>query len=78
MKKLVIVLILFLKLYSLEIPFDANFRATSKDTCITYSTRLNLLELNSSRIILISEQIYDVGASRRTKYSNIIKYIYYW
>ena len=87
MKKIIFIILILLvlivnSLMSAEIPFDANFRATSKatskDTQITYSTRLNLMEFNRSKIIFIYEQTYEVENDRRTKYNTDIRYIYYW
>ena len=78
MKKIILAILLSIYLISSEIPFDANLRVISKDTSITYSSRLNLMEFNSSKIIYILEQTYDVEDNQRTRYNNYIKYIYYW
>ncbi len=79
MKALLIVLFLYISLNADNgtIPFDANFRTHSTDTKITYSTRLNLIDFNSSKIITIIEQSYDTD-SYDVKDKFWIKYIYYW
>jgi hypothetical protein len=71
MKKILLALLLTLNLYSSEIPFDANLRVRSKGDNIIYSTRLNLIEFNQSKIITIFEQEYDTQ-------KNATDNRYYW
>lgn len=77
--KVIMILFLYISLYATDwnTPFDANFRTHSIDTKITYSTRLNLIDFNRSKIITIIEQSYDTD-SYEVKDKFWIKYIYYW
>lgn len=77
--KVIVLLFLYISLFASDwnIPLDANFRTHSSDTKITYSTRLNLIDFNRSKIITIIEQSYDTdGYDVKDKFW--IKYIYYW
>jgi hypothetical protein len=77
MKTTILLILLSLSLYSSEIPFNANFRTHSEGTKIVYSTRLQLLNFDSSRIVSILEQRYDIIKNESTDIIQI-KYIYYW
>lgn len=81
MKKLFLILLLISTLYSAEFfnEIDPNLRVNSSDSTITYSTRLNLILFERSKIIAIIEQSYDTSINAiPTNYKYTIKYIYYW
>lgn len=78
MKKCILILLTYHLLAATDIPFDANLRVRSNDFKVTYSTRLNLVEFNSSKIITIYDQTYDIINNQRKNDSIWLKYIYYW
>jgi hypothetical protein len=77
MKLIISLILLSLSLSSYDIPFHANFRTHSEGNTIIYSSRLNLLEFNSSKIISILEQRYSTTKDETSDIISI-KYIYYW
>lgn len=77
MKKTILLILLSVSLFSFDIPFDANFRVKSQGDSIIYSTRLNLIKFNTSKIIYIFEQRYDPLNNRAIE-NHSMSYIYYW
>lgn len=67
-----------LQLYALDAPFDANFRTSSKDNILKYSTRLNLVKFTTPKIILTHEQVHNMGGDKKIKSNTIVQYIKYW
>lgn len=73
MKKLLVLLASSL----LAVPFDANLRVRSEGYKIIYSTRLNLVEFNSSKVIGIVEQQYSVTDDESSTNYKIAYIIYF-
>lgn len=71
-------LLLLVAVSLLAVPFDANLRVKSQGSKIIYSTRLNLVEFNSSKIIGIIEQQYDtVQDQSQTNQYKLVYIIYF-
>lgn len=58
--------------------FEPNLRVQSTDFKVTYSSKVDIFEFNSSKFFIILEQTYDFDTRQRTRYNSCLFYRFSW